>query len=44
MAAFEKHLKSKNQSQEAVELELKMVKEIVRLLNARASLTPGRSL
>jgi hypothetical protein len=27
---MEKHLKSKNQSQEAVELELKMVKEVVR--------------
>ncbi len=30
MAALEKHLKSKNQSQAAVELELKMVKEVVR--------------
>jgi hypothetical protein len=44
MATFEKHLTTKNQSQAAVELELKMVKEVVRLLNARASLTPGRSL
>ena len=30
MAALEKHLKSKNQSQAAVELELKMFKEVVR--------------
>jgi hypothetical protein len=28
--ALEKHLKSKNQSQAAVELELKMFKEVVR--------------